>query len=65
VFGGEKTARLTARREWVCDLPEGTASIFCGGTHLARLGELAAAHTTLSLSEDGAELIAVTVPKLR
>lgn len=65
VFGGEKTAQLTARREWVCELPEGTASIFCGGTHLGRLGELAALHTTLSLSEDGAELVAVTVPKLR
>lgn len=65
VFGGEKTAQLTARREWVCDLPEGTASIFCGGTHLARLGELAALQTTLSLSEDGSELVAVTVPKLR
>jgi alanyl-tRNA synthetase len=65
VFGEEKTARLTARREWVCELPQGTASIFCGGTHLARLGELAALHTTLSLSEDGTELVAVTVPKMR
>jgi alanyl-tRNA synthetase len=65
VFGGEKTARLTARREWVCELPQGTASIFCGGTHLSRLGELADLHTTLSLSADGAELVAVTVPKLR
>jgi alanyl-tRNA synthetase len=64
-FGGEKTARLTARREWVCELPEGTASIFCGGTHLSRLGELDALHCTLSLSEDGSELVAVTVPKLR
>jgi alanyl-tRNA synthetase len=65
VFGGEKSAQLTARREWVCNLPQGTASIFCGGTHLARLGELAALQTTLSLSEDGTELVAVTVPKLR
>lgn len=65
VFGEEKTARLTARREWVCDLPPGAASIFCGGTHLARLGELAGLHTTLSLSEDGTELVAVTVPKMR
>ncbi|HEX4790464.1 MAG TPA: metal-dependent hydrolase [Actinospica sp.] len=65
VFGGEKTAQLTARREWVCELPQGIASIFCGGTHVARLGELAALQTTLSLSEDGTELVAVTVPKLR
>ena len=64
VFGGEKTARLTARREWVCDLPEGTASIFCGGTHVSRLSELGGLHVSLSLSEDGTELVAVTVPKL-
>jgi len=64
-FGGEKTARLTARREWVCELPQGTASIFCGGTHLARLGEFDALQCTLSLSDDGAELVVVTVPKLR
>jgi alanyl-tRNA synthetase len=54
---------LTARRRWVCELPEGTASIDCGGTHLARLGELGSLTTTLSLSEDGTELVAVTVPK--
>ena len=64
-FGGEKTARLTARREWVCELPQGTASIFCGGTHLARLGEFDALQCSLSLSDDGAELVVVTVPKLR
>jgi alanyl-tRNA synthetase len=64
LFGGEKTARLTARRQWVCELPEGTASIFCGGTHVARLGELDALQCALSLSEDGSELVAVTVPKL-
>jgi alanyl-tRNA synthetase len=54
---------LTARRRWVCELPEGTASIDCGGTHLARIGELGSLTTTLSLSEDGTELVAVTVPK--
>ncbi|GAB3604500.1 alanyl-tRNA editing protein [Microbacterium aureliae] len=31
---------LTARREWVCDLPEGAARIPCGGTHATSLGEL-------------------------
>ncbi|MBR7836696.1 metal-dependent hydrolase [Actinospica durhamensis] len=65
LVGGEKSAKLTARRAWVCDLPEGTASIFCGGTHLDRLGELAGLHCSLSLSEDGTELVAVTVPKPR
>ncbi|WP_042407342.1 metal-dependent hydrolase [Streptacidiphilus carbonis] len=56
---------LTARRRWACDLPEGGASIFCGGTHLHHLGELAALSTELRLSEDGTELIAVTTPKRR
>jgi alanyl-tRNA synthetase len=54
---------LTARRRWVCELPEGTASIDCGGTHVAHLGVLASLTTSLSLSEDGTELVAVTVPK--
>ena len=56
---------LTARRRWACDLPEGTASIFCGGTHLHGLGELAGLNTELRLSEDGSELTAVTTPKRR
>ncbi|MFF7587401.1 metal-dependent hydrolase [Kitasatospora purpeofusca] len=54
---------LTARREWHCELPEGAARIFCGGTHLHHLGELAELRTELRLSEDGSELIAVTRPK--
>lgn len=54
---------LTARRRWVCELPEGTASIDCGGTHLSRLGELGSLTTSLSLNDDGTELVAVTVPK--
>jgi alanyl-tRNA synthetase len=54
---------LTARRRWCCELPEGTASIFCGGTHLHRLGELAGFRTELRLSEDGSELTAVTTPE--
>ncbi|AXI78448.1 alanyl-tRNA editing protein [Peterkaempfera bronchialis] len=56
---------LTARRRWACDLPAGTAAIFCGGTHLHHLGELAALSTELRLSEDGSELTAVTTPKRR
>jgi alanyl-tRNA synthetase len=54
---------LTARRRWTCVLPEATASIFCGGTHLTHLGELSALTTELRLSEDGTELTAVTTPK--
>ncbi|MFF1870397.1 metal-dependent hydrolase [Kitasatospora herbaricolor] len=54
---------LTARRQWHCELPEGPAQIFCGGTHLHHLGELAELRTELRLSEDGSELTAVTRPK--
>ncbi|MFI6444875.1 metal-dependent hydrolase [Kitasatospora sp. NPDC050543] len=54
---------LTARRQWHCELPAGPAQIFCGGTHLHHLGELAELCTELRLSEDGSELIAVTRPK--
>lgn len=56
---------ITARRRWACDLPEGTAAIFCGGTHLHHLGELTALTTELRLSADGTELTAVTTPKRR
>lgn len=38
---------LSARRAWVCVLPEGEARIPCGGTHLTSLGELAAITVTL------------------
>ncbi|MDH6123665.1 metal-dependent hydrolase [Kitasatospora sp. GP82] len=54
---------LTARRRWHCELPAGSAEIFCGGTHLHHLGELAELRTELTLSEDGSELVAVTRPK--
>ncbi|MDH6138056.1 MULTISPECIES: metal-dependent hydrolase [Kitasatospora] len=54
---------LTARRNWHCELPAGSARIACGGTHLHRLGQLSALETELTLSEDGSELVAVTRPK--
>lgn len=54
---------LTDRRQWVCELPASTASIPCGGTHLNRLGEVLAWTASLSLSDDGAELVAITTPK--
>jgi alanyl-tRNA synthetase len=31
---------LTDRRNWVCELPGGTAEMSCGGTHVRRLGEI-------------------------
>lgn len=54
---------LTAHRRWTCALPEGTAALSCGGTHLHRLGELSSLTTVLALSDDGTELTAVTTPK--
>ncbi|MEV4559897.1 metal-dependent hydrolase [Kitasatospora sp. NPDC049285] len=54
---------LTARRRWHAALPAGPAEIFCGGTHLHHLGELAELRTELTLSEDGTVLVATTRPK--
>lgn len=53
---------LTARRQWVCELPETTVSIFCGGTHVGRLGELASLTAEIALNESGDELVVVTSP---
>ncbi|GAA2083638.1 hypothetical protein GCM10009759_01940 [Kitasatospora saccharophila] len=53
---------LTARRRWHTDLPEGPADIACGGTHLHHLGELTGLRSTLTLTADGTELVAVTTP---
>ena len=49
---------LTDRRTWVCELPEGTERILCGGTHLRSLATVAAIEVTLTL--DDAELIMET-----
>jgi alanyl-tRNA synthetase len=54
---------LTARRQWHAHLPEGEATIFCGGTHLSHLGQLTALATELTLSADGSQLTAVTRPR--
>ncbi|MEV5573535.1 metal-dependent hydrolase [Spirillospora sp. NPDC052269] len=54
------SADLAARRVWRCDLPEGTASLPCGGTHLRRTGELATARVRLELTESGDELVVET-----
>ncbi len=39
---------LSARRSWVCVLPEGEARIPCGGTHLGGLAEVAAITVALA-----------------
>ncbi|HET6671988.1 MAG TPA: metal-dependent hydrolase [Agromyces sp.] len=44
---------LTDRRAWVCELPDGTARIPCGGTHLTSLAELSSVRPTFTLVDDG------------
>jgi alanyl-tRNA synthetase len=44
---------LTDRRSWVCGLPDGTARIPCGGTHLTSLAELSSVGPVFSLVDDG------------
>lgn len=39
-------------RYWVCELPQGTARIACGGTHVTSLGELGEASVSLELGDD-------------
>lgn len=47
--------RLTDLRRWSVDLPEGTVSIPCGGTHAASLQETGGIQVTLTAAErDGA-----------
>jgi len=44
---------LTDRRAWVCELPEGTARIPCGGTHLDSAAELGSVTTSFAVVDDG------------
>lgn len=44
---------LTDLREWVCELPDGTARIPCGGTHVTGLTHLGSVRVSLALSDDG------------
>ena len=44
---------LTDRRAWVCELPEGTARIPCGGTHLDSAAELGSVTTSYAVVDDG------------
>ncbi|MFE6967267.1 metal-dependent hydrolase [Agromyces sp. NPDC057679] len=43
---------LTDRRYWVAELPGGTASIACGGTHVGSLAELGRVEVSLELVDD-------------
>lgn len=44
-------AGLSSRRTWICDLPEGSTDIPCGGTHITDIGELSAVHVSLTRNE--------------
>lgn len=44
--------RLTDRRQWICELPGGTAQMPCGGTHVERLRELGSMTATTSLDHE-------------
>ncbi|HEU0181807.1 MAG TPA: metal-dependent hydrolase [Agromyces mariniharenae] len=44
---------LTDRRTWVCELPEGTARIPCGGTHVGSAAELGSVTTSFAVLDDG------------
>ncbi len=53
--------RLTDRRSWVCELPEGTVQIPCGGTHAHSLAELGGARVALAIDDaDGTPVLAMT-----
>ena len=54
---------LSARRIWVCALPNGVTDIPCGGTHLHDLAELSNITTSLTTAEidGGLELVMETV----
>jgi alanyl-tRNA synthetase len=57
-------AKLEARRWWKCELPEGTAQIPCGGTHIADLNELASIQVSYEVSSGVPEMSVHTVPTL-
>lgn len=44
-------AALSARRTWVCELPEGRTDIPCGGTHVSDLTELAGVRVSLAVEQ--------------
>ena len=55
--------RVTGRRRWTCALPEGTGEMPCGGTHLARLDELAAIDIAYAVNDDGSGMTVRTTPR--
>ncbi|HXD62847.1 MAG TPA: metal-dependent hydrolase [Lacisediminihabitans sp.] len=52
---------LTDRRYWECELPDGEASIACGGTHAQSLDALGVLRAALALSDDeGTSVLTMT-----
>ena len=49
------------RRTWQCELPEGTAEILCGGTHVSSLGDFASITVALDLSDPQLLVVTTTV----
>lgn len=56
---------LTDRRSWVCELPDGTARIPCGGTHLDSLAELSAVVPVFTMADDGGTPVLVMSTEAR
>jgi alanyl-tRNA synthetase len=55
--------RVTGFRRWTCTLPEGTAAMPCGGTHVTRLGEIAAIDVRYEITDDGTGMTVRTTPR--
>ncbi|MFN8125105.1 MAG: hypothetical protein U0R64_01145 [Candidatus Nanopelagicales bacterium] len=53
--GGDES--LSARRMWRAELPEGTAEIPCGGTHVSDIGELAGMSVTYQPTDGGFQVV--------
>ena len=52
---------LTDRRYWVCELPEASVRIACGGTHVTSLAELGTLTVSLDLTDEaGTPTLAMT-----
>lgn len=58
-------SRVSSRRFWTCDLPEGQGRFPCGGTHLASLNELQDIRIMAEKLGEEPEVMVTTVPTLR
>lgn len=46
---------LTDRRTWICELPDGTAHMPCGGTHVQHLAQIASMRAAYQVHDEAAE----------